>query len=157
MEFRKAEKDDLDQVYKLYKSVVGTPFCVWDEQYPDWYDIHEDDENGTLYVMAEGDTIVGAISIIVHNELDELDFWTIRDAREIARVVVDPKHQGKGIAGKMVEEIADVLRKQGLSAIHLLVAEANPPAQRVYQKAGFQTLGTCFMFGHDYFGCELPL
>ena len=29
MEFRNAEKNDLEKVFRLYKSVVGTPFCVW--------------------------------------------------------------------------------------------------------------------------------
>lgn len=157
MEFRRAKKEELETIYNLYKSVLGSPYCVWDEDYPSWFDLNEDDERGTLYVMTENNQILGAISIIVHNELDELDFWTLQDARELARVAVSPAHQGKGIAQKMVAEIAEVLRGQGVSSIHLLVAEANLPAQKVYEKAGFQTRGRCFMFGHDYFGCELAL
>ena len=154
MIFRKAEQQDLKAVHNLYASLVGSPFCVWDDQYPGWVDINEDFENGTLYVMAQGNAILGAISIVVHNELDQLPFWTVANAREIARVAVSPQHQGKGIAKKMVEEITGILRCQGVRAIHLLVAEENPPAQRVYRKCGFQFLGTCFMFGHDYIGCE---
>ena len=154
MIFRKAEQQNLKAVYNLYASLVGSPFCVWDDQYPGWVDINEDFENGTLYVMAQGNAILGAISIVVHNELDQLPFWTVANAREIARVAVSPQHQGKGIAKKMVEEITGILRCQGVKAIHLLVAEENPPAQRVYCKCGFQFLGTCFMFGHDYIGCE---
>lgn len=157
MEFRNVHQDELEQVYQLYQSVIGTPFCVWDAEYPGWYDIHEDFESQTLYVLLDQGKLVGAISIIVHNELDELDFWQIRQARELARVVVSPAHQGKGYALRMVQEIAAVLRCQGIPAIHLLAAEANLPAQRVYQKAGFYFLGKTFMFGHDYIGCELPL
>ena len=154
MIFRKAEKQDLEAVHDLYASLVGRSFCVWDDQYPGWADINEDYENGTLYVMVQENAILGAISIVVHNELDQLPFWAVTNAREIARVAVSPQHQGKGIAKKMVAEIASVLRAQGVPAIHLLVAEANPPAQNVYRKCGFQFLGKCFMFGHDYIGCE---
>ena len=154
MIFRKANEADLEGVYALYRSVIGSRFCVWDDNYPGWIDIHEDDENGTLYVMEEEGAIIGAISIVVHNELDELTFWQRRNARELARVTVAPGQQGKGIARQMVTQTAAILKGQGVEAIHLLVAEANPPAQRVYRKCGFRFLGSCFMFGHDYIGCE---
>ena len=154
MIFRKAVEHDLETVFSLYRSVTGRPFCVWDDDYPGWIDINEDFENGTLYVMEEDGAIIGAISIVVHNELDELAFWEQRCARELARVVVAPGQQGKGIAQRMVAEIASILRHQGVGAIHLLVAKDNLPAQSVYRKCGFRFLENCFMFGHDYIGCE---
>ena len=157
MIFRKAEEQDLEAVFALYRSVVGTPCCVWNDDYPGWPEIHEDFENGTLYVVSREEAILGAISIVVKNELDELTFWQQRDAREIARVVVAPGQQGTGIAQRMVAEIAAILKARGVKSIHLLVARANPPAQSVYRKCGFQFLGSCFMFGHDYIGCEKML
>lgn len=157
MIFRKAEELDLEAVHALYRSLVGRPFCVWDDQYPSWTDINEDFENSTLYVMTQENAIVGAISIVVHNELDDLPFWAVSNAREIARVAVSPQHQGKGIAKKMVVEIAATLQSQSVGAVHLLVAAENPPAQQVYRKCGFQFLGNCFLFGHDYIACEKKL
>lgn len=157
MLFRHVHQDELEAVYNLYRSVLGSPYCVWDNDYPGWYDINEDYEASTLFVLEDGGQIVGAISIIVHNELDALDFWQIPDSRELARVVVSPSSQGKGYAGIMVHEIASILKSEGIPSIHLLVAEQNIPAQRVYQRAGFQFRGKTFMFGHDYIGCELPL
>lgn len=154
MIFRKADEHDLEAIHSLYRSLVGRPFCVWDDHYPSWIDIKEDFENSTLYVMTQENSIVGAISIVVHNELDNLPFWTVSNAQEIARVAVSPQHQGQGIAKKMVEEIAAALQRQSVGAIHLLVAAENPPAQQVYRKCGFQFLGNCFLFGHDYIGCE---
>ena len=154
MVFRRAKNEDLEKVFQLYRSVVGMPCCVWDDDYPGWIDINEDFENGTLYVMEEDAAILGSISIVVHNELEELTFWQEKEARELARVAVTPGQQGKGIAQRMVSEIASILRAQGVPSIHLLVAKANPPAQSVYRKCGFQFLGSCFMFGHDYIGCE---
>ena len=154
MTFRKAEKQDLEAVFALYRSVVGKPCCVWNDDYPGWPEINEDFENGTLYVMSQGEALLGAISIVVQNELDGLTCWQKRDAREIARVVVAAGQQRKGIAQRMVTEIAAILKAQKVESIHLLVAKANPPAQNVYRKCGFQFLGSCFMFGHDYIGCD---
>ena len=157
MEFRKARKEELTGIFTLYRSVAGRNFSVWDDDYPGWPEIHEDYENGTLYVMTEGNTIVGAISIVVNNELDALPYWKCKNAREIARVAVAPGQQGKGIGAAMVQQIAALLRGNGTAAIHLLAAEANLPAQAVYRKCGFQFLGKTFMFGHDNLGCELIL
>lgn len=154
MIFRKANETDLESVLQLYHAVIGMPCCVWDEEYPGWQDLTEDYENGNLYVMEEDGHITGAISIILHNELDNLDFWQEKRALELARVVVHPDCQGKGIADRMVRCIEAVIRDRGFPAIHLLAAEANLPAQAVYRKCGFSFLGKCFMFGHDYIGCE---
>lgn len=154
MEFRKVNKDELESVFLLYQSVIGRPYCVWDEDYPGWQDITEDYENGNLYVTTDESRIVGAISIILHNELDDLDFWQESSALELARVVVAPDCQGRGIAARMVQSIAPIIKSRGYSAIHLLAAEANLPAQAVYRKCGFAFLGNCFMFGHPYLGCE---
>lgn len=154
MEFQLASENELEAVLQLYHAVIGKPYCVWDENYPGWQDITEDYENGNLFVMKDRDRIVGAISIILHNELDELDFWKEAHALELARVVVSPDYQGQGIAASMVQRIEPVIKSRGYSAIHLLAAEANLPAQAVYRKCGFAFLGKCFMFGHDYIGCE---
>lgn len=154
MIFRQAQQQDLSQIHALYRSLVGRPYCTWDETYPDWIEINEDYENGGLYVMAEGAEIVGAISIVSKNELDELPFWRSSGAKEIARVAVAPGQQRKGIASQMTAAAIRTLKAQGIPAIHLLVAKGNPPAQQVYRKNGFAFLGECFQFGHDFFACE---
>ena len=107
--------------------------------------------------MVQEETLLGAVSIIVRNELDELPFWRCRSARELARVVVAPEHRGEGIAVKMVTEVSGLLRSQGVPAIHLLAAQANPPAQQVYRRCGFRQMGQAFLFGHDYLAFELLL
>ena len=93
MIFRKATQADRAAIYALYRSLVGTPRCTWDENYPGWLQINEDLAAGGLYVMAQGDSILGAISIVAENELDALPCWKCRMAKEIARVAVTP---GKG-------------------------------------------------------------
>ncbi len=154
MIFRIAQTRELNQIHGLYRSLVGSPYCTWDEAYPDWLEINEDHKSGGLYVMAQGEEILGAISIISRNELDDLHFWHCSEAKELARVAVAPGQQGKGIGSAMAEEVITLLKGQGIPAIHLLVAKENLPAQQVYRKNGFAFLGECFQFGHTFIACE---
>lgn len=154
MIFRKATQQDLGGVYALYRSLVGTPMCAWDEYYPGWTQINEDYQHGGLYVTEEGGTIVGVISLVPENELDGLPLWTCTQAREIARVAVAPGHQGKGIAYQMVSALTAQVFQSGVPAIHLLVSEENAPAQRLYRKCGFTFLNRYRMFDLDFLACE---
>lgn len=141
---------EADRVLALYQSVTGGAFCTWNEYYPGMQQIREDVESNNLFVLTSGGNIIGAISIVPENELDGLDCWKIKDGKiaEIARVAVAPEYQGKGLALKMVVETEKVLKSRGYRAVHLLAAKVNIPACRTYQKAGYQLLGECDMFGH---------
>jgi len=34
MKFDRVRKEEADTVLKLYRSLLGTPYCVWTEDYP---------------------------------------------------------------------------------------------------------------------------
>ena len=157
MIFRKAEQQDLGAVYQLYRSLVGSPMCTWDENYPGWIQINEDFQHGGLYVMEDAGIIVGAISLVPENELDGLPFWSCRQAKEIARVAVAPGQQGKGIAYQMICALLAQLKEAHVPAVHLLVSVENAPAQKLYRKCGFTFLNRCNMFDLDFFACEKRL
>lgn len=80
-----------------------------------------------------------------------------RDVREIARVVVNRRFRGKGIAYEMVKKLEYILKEEGCTAIHLLVACKNIPAYKTYMKAGFEVMGECDMYGNHFYACEKPL
>jgi len=53
----------------------------------------------SLYVLEDNLKLVGAISVVPENELDDRPEWRCRDrVREIARVVVSPDCRGNGYA-----------------------------------------------------------
>ena len=79
MIFRKADASDAKTVLALYRAVIGTPFCVWDESYPGETEIQGDLAAGTLYVLARDSEVIGAISIVPENETDNLDCWKVRE------------------------------------------------------------------------------
>jgi ribosomal protein S18 acetylase RimI-like enzyme len=155
MIFRKADASDAKTVLALYRAVIGTPFCVWDESYPGETEIQGDLAAGTLYVLARDGEVIGAISIVPENETDNLDCWKVREnAREFARVVIKPDQQHKGLSVYLVKGVIRELQRQGAAAIHIAVAKENIPAQKLYRKTGFVFCGETDMYGHSYFLCE---
>ena len=158
MLFRKAEPGEKEAVMALYRAVMGTPFCSWDESYPGETEIAGDLSAGTLYVLVEDHKIIGAISIVPENEMDHFSCWTVKEnAREFARVVVKPDQQQNGLSVYLVEGVIRELQRQGVAAIHIAVAKDNIPAQKLYRKKGFTFCGEAEMYGHSYFLCEIGL
>lgn len=156
MTLKHADYNDLEKIMQLYKSVIGTEFCAWNEYYPEYEELNHDFETENLYTLNENNTIIGAVSVVPENEMDNLDIWKINDktVHEIARIVVDKKYQGKGNAYQMVSLIIEHLKENGCKSVHLSVADINIPAWKTYKKLGFEIVGEQDMYGGHYFLCE---
>ena len=101
--------------------MIGSEFCTWNEFYPGREEIEADMSCGNLYVLTEEEKTRGTAGLTVkiglserrpsfrENELDDLEFWSRPEtagnreekACEIARIVVAPEYQGKGLAKKI--------------------------------------------------------
>ncbi len=156
--FRPAQSADAEAVLSLYKSLLGSPFCVWNEAYPGEEEIKHDIETENLYVLEDEGHIIGAVSAVPENELDGFSCWHCKSAhRELARVAVARDRQGMGLAARMVNEAEAILRAQGCQAIHLSVAKGNIPAYKTYLKTGFAVVGEAALYGGQYFLMEKRL
>ena len=155
--FRTAEQEDGAQVLSLYQSAQSSEFCVWNDYYPSVTEIAHDLETKNLYVMTDGSKIIGAISVVPENELDAFDCWSCKDGKEIARVVIDKAYQGHGLSFEMVQNIGEILCRNGCKVIHLSVAKSNIPAYKTYMKAGFAVVGEAQMYGNEFYLMEKAL
>lgn len=152
--FRKAKQDDAERVLFLYQNAKKGEFCVWNDNYPTLAEIEHDLEKNNLYVMTDGGKIIGAISVVPENELDEFDCWSCKEGKEIARVVIDKAYQGRGLSFEIVQKVESILKKNGCKAIHLSVVKSNIPAYKTYVKAGFSVVGEARMYDNDYYLME---
>ncbi|MCQ2353621.1 MAG: GNAT family N-acetyltransferase [Clostridia bacterium] len=150
---RKAKKSDLERIFEMYSSAIGREGCTWNELYPTYKEINNDYAHGCLYVYLHCDQVIGAVSVVLENELDEIDLWKIKDGsqKEIARVVIADGFTGIGFAGKMINCILKLLSKKGCRGVHLLVAKCNTAAVKLYKKSGFDYLGETSMYGNVYY------
>lgn len=153
-----AQKEDLPQVLKLYRSVIGQKGCTWDVSYPSEENLQEDFHAHCLYVHYKSRKMIGAASIVPTNELDDLDCWQFKEnPREIARIVIAPEYQGKGYGKHLVKKMCLKLESMGCQAIHILVAKENHHALNLYRNTGFKNKGECSRYGHEYYAYEKKL
>ena len=156
--FRKARADETDTILSLYRSVIGTPFCTWNDEYPGLWEITHDLETGNLFVLETEGRLVGSISIVPENELDGLNGWSsLSNAGEFARVVVHPAFQGRHLARLLVSRVLEEMKERGFKSVHIAVVKENTPALKTYLNLGFRLVGEAAMWGHAFHLCELPL
>lgn len=153
MQLRLAKKDELEKVMKIYKSVLGGQFCVWNDLYPSMEEVGRDFKTDGLYVFFDADNIIGVVSVLAQNEMDDHKCWKLKGT-EISRVVIDKNYHGKGYAKIMVGKTIDILKEKGCKSIHLSVAQINIPAYKTYIKLGFEQIDDCDMYGGHYYLME---
>lgn len=60
---------------------------------------------------------------------------------EVKRMYTIPAHQGRGIGGKILDEIIALARQEGFRRLVLETGDRHPAAWRVYERAGFKRCG----------------
>lgn len=147
MEFLQARAQDAPDVLKLYQSCIGLPGCTWNEYYPTDEDIQIDRAQGALYILRDGDAVIGAVSAGFKCELDGVCPWQARNnPGEIGRLCISPARRGEGLGARLLREALMVLRAKGFDGARLLVSPENPPALRLYKSAGFTRAGEAELY-----------
>lgn len=161
MEFRRARREEAEEILQLYHSLVGTEYCVWTENYPTEREVEFDLSRDALFCLREKATgrLMGVISIDDDPEVKELSCWSAElvPVAELSRLGVATEYQNRGIARRLLQEAMTELRTQGYKAVHILVAKDNVKALRSYEKLHFTTAGECELFGHSYWCYEKEL
>lgn len=160
MKFVRAREEEKDEILELYRSLVGTEFCAWTENYPTEIEVEGDLARDALFCLKDmKGKIVGVISIDEDEEVEKLRCWseTLKPAAELSRLGVRVESQNRGIARKLLEYGMDELRTQGYQSVHFLVCKTNKKAIRSYDKLKFDIVGECELFGESWWCYEKAL
>ncbi len=158
-----ATKKDTDEIYRLYRSQLGTECCVWNEDYPALSDIAFDLSRDALFVMKEmqdgTERIIAAISLDQDENVENLPFWNpdLKPGGEVSRLAVSLERQNQGIAREMIRYAMQELKQRGKKSIHYMVSENNEKAVRSYAHLNFTLAGKCEMYGQPYLCYEQEL
>lgn len=79
MILRKANNAERCQIRMLYRSVIGTPGCTWDDSYPDEENLSADLHAGTLFLLVDD------VTFLVRYQLFRSGNWTGFPGRSAAR------------------------------------------------------------------------
>ena len=125
MEIRFLEEKDLEEVSKLEAACFSEPWSL-----EDFRDILTNKDR-IMLVAIEDNKIVG--EIVLTDLLGEGD---------ISNVAVNPDYRKKHIASKLLEKIIKIgSDERNITAFTLEVREQNLPAIKLYEKAGFESVG----------------
>ena len=160
MQIRKAENDEFDDVRTFYHAMIDAmeslPFRPkWQKDvYPSKADLKTAIEEQTLYVGELDGSIIAAM-VLNQKCSEEYDRapWPHTLARDEFAVIhmlgVHRAYAGQGYAKDLVRHAAALARKNGLKAIRLDVLEGNVPAERLYERMGFQYIDTLQLYYED--------
>lgn len=160
MIIRKGKNTDIDELKNLYDEL--NDYLEATINYPGWikhiYPVRETAmkgiNDGTLFVLQINDTIAG--SIILNNEPEEAynqAKWKVdTDYKEILIVrtlVVHPDFMDQGIASRLMDFSKEYAYEQKIKSIRLDVSVNNTAAIKLYEKHGYEYIGTVDL-GLDY-------
>lgn len=147
------QMQDLDEIALLYDEVNDA--LAQGINYPGWakgiYPIREDAQKGieerSLYIIRQGDKIIGSI---VLNHTGEPGYalaqWNYAgDAKNILVIhtlAVHPACGKQGIGRQILKLVDAYAQDNGIKAIHLDVREQNLPAIHLYEQCGYTHITT---------------
>lgn len=149
-EFMKATMDDINDIMNLYHSLIGTPGCTWNLDYPDFEIVGYDIKNNWLYTLKSGDKIISVASLCSFDELSDLK-WKPKNPLELARLGIDCAFQRQGLGTLMLRKMICLTKEKGFDGIVLLVSKMNQAALNLYEKNGFEKCGEVFRYDNDYY------
>ncbi len=65
-------------------------------------------------------------------------------------ICVDEAFRGQGIGSELLDALDRIAKREEKSVIGLCVDQANPNAQRLYERKGFRVVGEQMLSGHRY-------
>ena len=149
MIIRKANKTDLDNIMKMYKSCIKgmleNGIDQWDDAYPNTEIISEDLNAGTYYVAEMDETIIGGINI--DNNQDDtylaLDWEDKSDSFLVVhRLGVKEEFWNKKIGKDLMLFTEKLVLEKRLNSVRLDTYSGNPKAMEFYRRLGYSELGT---------------
>ncbi len=159
IEMRKAKMEELDEIFAIYKSLLGFEGCLWNEYYPSIDDIRKDIELDTMYILKLNDKIIASAHAGIDEALFKLDFFSkeVKKPRDLARVAVSIEYQKQGFARKLIKYIEDDLKKQDVDYMFLTVGKSNFKACNLYKSIGYEIKGEKTEFDIDWYCQEKKL
>ena len=166
MEFRRARREEAEEILQLYRSLIGTEYCVWTENYPTEREVEFDLSRNALFCLYERmpepderERLIGTISIDDDPEVEALSCWSKdrQPSAELSRLGVRVDYQNQGIARILLSHGMQELKRQQKKSVHFLVCKTNKKAIRSYQKLAFHVVGECRLFDEEWWCYEKEL
>ena len=152
MIIRKANKVDLENIMKMYKScvkgMITNGIDQWDDTYPNTEIISQDLEVMTYYVAEIEGEIIGGINIDQNQDETYLAIdWKDKSNSFLVvhRLGVKEENWGEEMGKKLMNFVEDLVVEKKLKSIRLDTYSGNPKAMEFYKQLGYTRLGHIYL------------
>ncbi len=163
MDIIKASERYIEGVLCLCKdcsqNMVNNLIDQWDEVYPNKEVFFDDIKNNSLYIALSNNSeeILGCIVLNEYQNPEYKEITWKHKAEKIAiihRLMVHPKHEGRGIAYRLVKYIEELAKEREYESIRLDVFMKNLRAVSFYNKLGYEVVGKVTFRKGEFLCCE---
>ncbi|MDF2191527.1 GNAT family protein [Paraflavitalea sp. CAU 1676] len=140
---RLIREQDFDFIYRLYMHPATNPFLL--------YELMDEETFKPIF----GDLLLKNIIYIYEQDAVPAGMFKLIPATHrsahivyVGGLAVEPTLMGRGLGGKMMEEIIALCKEKGFLRIELSTYTGNEKAIRLYEKAGFQQEGVLRKYTH---------
>ena len=153
--FRKAEIEDLQQVWNIINQAINRRkedgSDQWQDGYPNLEVIRKDIEEGAGFVLTEGDSVIGFCAVLVNDEPAYADIegqWlTNGDFVVIHRVAILESHVGKGLGRRILGFVEDYAINNRIYSIKADTNFDNVAMMKTFEKLGYVYCGEVYFRG----------
>ena len=141
LSFRKASKNDIPQLCKLYHQSMPTVITCSKSMEKMISAMETNPDNRTIVGVLDGKVIATFQLILYENPVRAPSRKAVIDS-----VVVDETVRNQGIGTAMMEWAVTLLQDEGCSHIGVASRHSRKVAHHLYQKLGFEQFGHYFLF-----------
>lgn len=154
MYIRIANKTDypelIDLMNRLAPAMLKSGNLQWKEKHPTKKAIKKDIEAHNLFILILDEKIIGVVVIdaLLPDEYEQIPWKTSPNTYTFHRMMVDPKHQGKGIAKTMLHFIENRGINMGMKSLRADTHKDNTIMLSLFEKFNFSYVGNVY-FGKE--------
>ena len=162
-EVRKATPADMDAVMDFYHNMIdemhGTDFDIlWiHDKHPSNASLRSAVEHGQMYIGIAEDGNIACAAVVNHDQVPDYEKvpWRVDAPLDqigiVHSVATRPAYHGRGFATKLMQNVIDTSREEGLKALRLDTFVTNNRSQGLYNKLGFIDQGA-WVIAYDAYG-----
>lgn len=125
------------------KKMVQAFFENMSERSASFFNVNRGNENRTMEFFVNGKKDHRFFVVTDEKEITALAFiWDINTSIPWFGIAVSDAYHGQGIGTMLIRSIFNALRSEGYGGLFLRTSKENIPAQKLYEKCGFERVGT---------------
>lgn len=153
--FRKAVFEDKDAIWTIIQQAIAKRKAEgsnqWQDGYPNTRTIENDISNENGFVLVHQNKVIGYCAVIINYEPEYekiIGKWLSNDDFVVIhRIAIEESFLGKGLSGKIIEEVEEFAKEQHIFSVKVDTNFDNHAMMKIFERRGYQYCGEVYFRG----------